>query len=87
MPPYSNAGQFEMSISGISGSGLSAMVVGLRGQLKAQQLSTTLKFAGLLDPNMAKGLDAMEASAKAITKAGVEIAKTKLLGNLLDDLA
>ena len=63
------------------------MAQGLRGQLKAQQLSTTLNSAGMLNPNMAKGLDAMQASSKAITKAGAEIAKTKLLGNLLDVLA
>ena len=75
-----------MSVSGISDSGLSAMAEGLRGQLKAQQLSTTLNSAGLLDPNMAKSLDAMQASAKAITQAGAEIAKTKLIGNLLDVL-
>lgn len=41
----------------------------------------------MLNPNMAKGLEAMEASSKAITKAGAEIAKTKLLGSLLDVLA
>ncbi len=76
-----------MGVSGISNTGLSTIAVGWRGQLKAQQLSTTLKSAGLLDPNMAKSLDAMQASAKAITKAGAEIAKTQLLGNLLDILA
>jgi len=36
---------------------------------------------------MAKSLEAMHASAKSITKAGAEIAKTKLLGNLLDVIA
>jgi len=76
-----------MSVSGISETGLSAIAVGLRGQLKAQQQSSILNSAGMLNPNMAKSLEAMEASAKAITRAGAEIAKAKLLGNLLDMLA
>ena len=75
-----------MTVSGISSSPLSSIAVGLRGQLKAQQLSTTLESAGMLDPNMAKSLDAMQVSAKSITKAAAEIAKTKLLGNLLNVL-
>ena len=78
-----------MSVMGISNTntGLSAIAQGLRGQLKAQQQSSILKSAGMPNPNVAKSLDAMQAPAKAITKAGAEIAKTKLLGNLLDVLA
>ena len=69
---------------GSSSSPMSAVIAGMRAQHKAAMTSQVLGDAGLLDEQLAAGLDALEAEGRRLTDAGLTVAKHDLLGTLFD---
>ncbi|MHC4414817.1 MAG: hypothetical protein ACYS0G_05990 [Planctomycetota bacterium] len=76
-----------MSVSAVSGSSLAAIGAGVRGELKSTVLNRALNDAGLLDQNLARGLQAIEALAQSKTKSGLAALRADTAGTLIDVLA
>ncbi len=75
-----------MSVSGVSGS-MAAIVGGVRGELKAMVMSRALEDAGLLDENLKRGLDEVQALARSTTEAGIAQLRADTVGIIIDALA
>lgn len=75
-----------MSVSPISNGAFAAMAAGARGELRATTMRSVFDGAGLLDENLAQGLDALEHQAHDLTQAGVAKMRGDLVGTLIDVL-
>ena len=76
-----------MHIARVGGGASAAMAAGLRAQIKTDTLSQVLKSAGLLDPSLARSLEASRRTAEAVTRGGAELLAQETLGAMLDVLA
>ena len=76
-----------MSVPASSSSSIGAIAGGVRHELKAMVMRRALEDAGVLDENLARGFDAVEALARSTTRAGVEALRADTVGALIDVLA
>ena len=70
----------------VGSSTFSAIVTGVWQQLMTPVIRESLASAGLLDENLARGYDALEETARNLTRAGLEMQRQDLLGELIDTL-
>jgi len=63
------------------------MAAGLRSQIRAQVMSVALDDAGLLEPDLAAALQAVQDTSQSLIWAGTKLAQTDALGTLFDAIA
>ena len=72
---------------GSVGNGGAVLAAGLRGQMDARLQRTALEIGGLLEPGLAKALDALEITGQQIAAAGAAKIHADLTGSILDVLS